>query len=222
MAQLLAMSEFLHSTVLIETEEGRVASGLVVEHEDRVVLLTAAHAVPDASEARFLIGSSQTLGRSDLTIPRVDDRDLASEDDLAIYQLPNERWPLLDSGRISQAGMHLSQDVLMVGYPGGNSYTVHVSGTPNVLPMVKKGVIAAMTSTPDRIYLDLIANPGFSGSPLLMAPHDARHVMVAGMVIQTAVVPNDRNELTLDAAGISVAVPASLLLKHLRNARLVA
>jgi hypothetical protein len=52
MAQLLAMSEFLHSTVLIQTEEGKVATGLVFQHEDRVLLLTAAHAVPDASAVR--------------------------------------------------------------------------------------------------------------------------------------------------------------------------
>lgn len=58
----------------------------------------------------------------------------------------------------------------MVGYPGGTSYTVEVGGggEPNVLPMTKKGIIAAMTSVPNRLYLDLIANPGFSGSPVVM------------------------------------------------------
>lgn len=219
MAQLLAFSEFLHSTVLIETEEGKVATGLVVQHEDRVLLITAAHAVPDDAVARLLLGSSQTLGRTDVTLPRVDDRDLAAEDDVAIFQLPNPDWKLLDSSRINDDGLHQSMDVLMVGYPGGRNFVVEMQGGPQVLPMAKKGIVAAMTSSPSRTYLDIIANPGFSGAPLLMALPSAPQVMVAGMVIQTAVVPHDQNELSLTAAGISVAVPSPRLRKHISSTR---
>lgn len=218
MALLMAVSEFHHSTVLVETEEGKVATGFIVQHEDRVILITAAHAVPDADSARFLVGSSQTLGRTDLTIPRVDDRDLATEDDVAIFQLPNPKWPLLDSTRIDDDGAYHSMDVLMLGYPGGTNFAVDLQGGPQVLPMVKKGVIAAITSRPRRTYLDVIANPGFSGSPVLMALPSAPRVMIAAMVIQTAV-HSSENELSLSAAGISVAVPAPSIRKHISNAR---
>lgn len=61
MVRLLVMSEFLHSTVLIETEEGKVATGLIFQHEDHVLLLTAAHAVPDSTEARLRMGRRKLL-----------------------------------------------------------------------------------------------------------------------------------------------------------------
>lgn len=218
MAQLIAVSEFLFSTVLLETEEGKVATGLIVQHEDRVLLITAAHAMPDTAEARLRIGSSQNLGRTDLILARVDDRDLAAEDDVAIFQLPNLSWRL-DSSRISDEGLYHSMDVLMVGYPGGQNFLLQLPGGPQVFPMVKKGIIAAATSDPSRLYLDIIANPGFSGSPLLMALPSAPEAMIAGMVIQTAVVSDDRSELSLNAAGVSVAVPSALVRKHIANTR---
>ena len=96
----------------------------------------------------------------------------------------------------------------MLGYP--YNLELRMKGGPQVLPMVKRGIVSGMQSDVDgpiHIYLDLIANPGFTGGPVLFRHQEDGVISVAGIVkgtyTQRAAPQEGWKDDTI--AGISVA-----------------
>lgn len=78
---------------------------------------------------------------------------------------------------------YLGQEVLIVGYPVQfeHSFAMEADLQPRPIPMVKAGVLAGFPG--NRLYLDLIANTGFSGAPVVVADaKDPQQSKIIGMV----------------------------------------
>lgn len=199
--------EILDSIVSILTEAGHVATGFRVRCGADCFLVTARHAMPDSETAHLRMQSMYEKGAIDETLARADDG--TSDADVAAFRIPFT-GRALDIERVSDEGIYLAQDVLALGFPGGTRYVHDGPGGFLALPLVKKGVLAAIASQDRPMYLDLIANPGFSGGPVLFAPHHANEIRICGMISQTAtvsaIIEEDAARKLLAAAGISTAI----------------
>jgi|688.fasta_scaffold106794_3 hypothetical protein len=91
--------------------------------------------------------------------------------DIAMLQLNNDISPR-HFNKTGREGLVLGKEAFFIGFPYGNfmdDATAVNDGYP--LPFVKKGVVSALYfhhGTPERIYLDGINNPGFSGGPCVI------------------------------------------------------
>lgn len=219
----------LHATVNLRTIEGKAGTGMVVRKGRLDFLVTAAHGVLPSDVVDFQIGSVNSLGFKELKLERVDEWEASSPDDVAVFKLSDWQGTALPVDRLDMNGISLAQDVLIIGYPDGTPFVSKIAGKPEGLPapnyasipMVKHGILAAVDSekvgNTKRLYLDLVANPGFSGGPVLFRHRKTDQTLVAGMVIQTARLATDQAD---DAdvspfVDISTAVPADLVLKHI-------
>ncbi len=84
----------------------------------------------------------------------------------------------LDSG-----DMVYSQEAFILGYPYGLSF--QVGGGGQQLPLVKRGIVSGSLRGEDdeEIHvLDTIANPGFSGGPMVFFPPGSDQPKFAGVV----------------------------------------
>lgn len=106
-----------------------------------------------------------------------------AQGDVAVYRLLTDlnttALPLPTVGGRYMMG----QPVIIVGYPALEHDVAVGSGESRPFPMLKSGVIAGMPT--GRLYLDLIANAGFSGGPVVFVDaHDGKP-KVAGIVLGT-------------------------------------
>lgn len=108
----------------------------------------------------------------------------------------------------------VTQDAYILGFPYLQATTLE-AGSPRRLPIVKKCIIAGVVSQEDgarRILIDTIANPGFSGGPLVyLDVFNGNTWKVAGVVGQQMSAP-----LEAPVAGEPVppSVPAGLSVAH--------
>lgn len=225
MTELLPVAEVIQSVVRLQTVDGRVGTGFLVAHDKAVVLVTAAHGVPDETRAEFLLGSFYSPGNDRVELDRLDDPDMSREDDIAVYRFPGHpRHPILTSDRLSSHGIRFGEDVLILGYPSGRAFGANLQSHPVSTPMVKKGAMATMFFEDDngssRFYLDLVANPGFSGAPVVFKEAQSGQARIAGMVVQTATMDatsGDGGSGLSRFADLSVAVSESRILEHIRQ-----
>lgn len=127
--------------------------------------------------------------------------------DIAVYRCNEDlakRDHILPFG---SDGMVFSQDAFILGFPQG--LNLQLTGGSTSLPLVKKGIISGMTQEGgiSLIYLDLIANPGFSGAPVIFHHRETGRLTVAGVVNGTMTQPASPEEGFESSiiAGISVA-----------------
>lgn len=215
--QLMPPHEIFDCVVSLETEEHKVATGFQVRRGDRCFLVTAKHAMPDSENANLRIRKMDDPGAEVLELRRLDGE---HEADVAVFGVPFT-GRALDISRVGDEGLYVAQDVLALGFPGGERYSVPMPQGFLALPLVKKGIVSAFAAKDRPMYLDLIANFGFSGGPVIFAPTQGGAVRVCGMISQTATmsVPSDDVDARalLAAAGISTAVSSVDLLLLLES-----
>lgn len=82
-------------------------------------------------------------------------------------------------------GMMIGQDVYFVGYPYKMWTNVGPALAGRPCPFIKKGTWSSSYDMGDgvrRLFVDAINNEGFSGAPLVFAPHGTNDFQIAGVV----------------------------------------
>lgn len=105
--------------------------------------------------------------------------------DLAILE-PTAPLDLEDAAPpFGNGDFYLSQRVLFIGFPVAVEVITPVVGLDfdSPFPMVKGGILAAMND--DKVYIDQVANAGFSGSPIVYREIETGAVKILGMISQT-------------------------------------
>lgn len=102
-------------------------------------------------------------------------------------------------------GMMIGQDVYFVGYP----YKMWTDAGPALAgrpcPFIKKGTLSSSFDMGDgvrRLFVDAINNEGFSGGPLVFAPHGTNDFQIAGVVSKF----KTEREPVLDKDGIDTGM----------------
>ncbi|MGR0219515.1 trypsin-like peptidase domain-containing protein [Agromyces sp. ZXT2-6] len=220
---LLPPREYLASTVRVQstlrdesTGAFRVGTGLRVDGDEHGYLVTAGHLVPAETTADLRIGHMGTAGADDFRdAERIDDPDMSVDDDIAVFRMPKGGFPF---ERLNRDGSFLGQDVLIAGYPWGRSFRVGTEVEGLTLPMIKKGVLSTFPAWDvPRFYIDVVANPGFSGAPV-MYDGPGGVARIAGMVTRTATLAVDSHDLAASAyADFTEAVEIARVVEHIRR-----
>ena len=162
---------------------GGHGTGFQIRHDDKDYLVTAAHGMPDGEDrVEFLISRHSGLGSQHVTLQRVDELDDDNPGDVAIFSLPPQPH-YLSSEMLTTSGIGLGQDVMVIGYPFGQAFPVSIGGKSYSTQMVKRGGLAAIGE--DEMFLDLVANPGFSGAPVFFYEPREKKTLIAGMIKET-------------------------------------
>ena len=171
------------ATMRLTVHADKHGTGFQIRHEGKDYLITAAHGVPEGEDhVEFLIARHKGLGTQHVTLQRVDEMDDENPGDVAVFSLPAQPH-YMPSDMLTRAGIRLGQDVMVLGYPFGTAYAVTIGDQSYSTQMVKRGGLAAITE--DRMYLDLVANPGFSGGPVFFYAPEEKRTMIAGMITKT-------------------------------------
>ena len=198
-------------------ESQRPGTGFLLDMHSRQYLITANHLT--CGEPEEFINTqlppwypsphqSQVLRRVGPVDTRVD---------VAVFACDQ---PLASSGLTLPAGtdgLIWSQDAYVVGYP------LNLSGRTATglygIPIAKKGIVAAMDlgAEPPVLFLDLIANPGLSGAPVVYRHSTTRAWTVGGVVTQDIAVPLDPVRQQTGHSGLSQAVDIRVALEWISS-----
>jgi len=187
-------------------DTGRPGSSFTIDVGQSQYLITANHLTTGDREELVTLGNAYVQGHQQY-LSRVDDPDRHGED-LAVFLMGDA---IVSCGDLplDATGVSFSGEVLIAGFPAFLS--PDWSETPlslNRLPMLKKGILGWMGHVAGQhvMRLDILANPGFSGGPVLFRNRDGR-MAVAGIISGTFTQgPDDRLNLGERAyAGITQA-----------------
>lgn len=188
-------------------ERGRSGTAFVLDHDGDQFLVTAKHLTNGERDEIVQLERSpvNSVTRVEDCLTRVGS--LEDSFDIAVYRC-NEELARRDLVLpIGSDGMVFSQDAFILGFPQGLS--LNLTGDSTSLPLAKKGIISGMIVDKGvyLIYLDLIANPGFSGAPVVFHHRETGRLTVAGVVNGTMTQPAAPEEGFESSiiAGISVA-----------------
>lgn len=200
-------------------ERGRPGTAFVLDDaQGHLALVTAKHlCLPDESEEEVTLRHPWSNdGRAQArTLARIGD--IHCDADVAAFRLPpGVITTPVGTVTLTAAGFYFTQDCYILGYPYGLSFTMTNDEDGQQLPLVKRGIIAGAVQHPGHrdLYLDLTANPGFSGGPVIIKNVDTQGFQVVGVVRGSLSGPleestSDRPEPVVAAAGISLASDAS-------------
>lgn len=190
-------AETLGAVVRFAGERGRPGTAFVVAGSGgRCFLVTAAHLCTTDPEEQVTIRNAWWAGAEPITLvlPRHGGRDELG--DLAAFELPPEVPRTNDGNPVGltvASGLMPSQECWILGFPYGllHSHITTLSGQQ--VPLAKRGAMAGNFVREDGtlgLYLDLIANPGFSGGPVLFRSLiSPGQLYVGGVVTGTVTAP---------------------------------
>lgn len=202
--------------VSVTTESGRRGTGFLTEHDGGMALITARHVC--SGEPEELIDFQQAWGDAAPVrgyLDRIGLADATTDADVAAFDIPQMLRPDWFVGRValSSDGLIWGQDCYILGYPFGLASPI--GGGGQQLPIIKKGIIAGSSGTDGSPggargwYVDALANPGFSGGPLVyeVAGTDRQYAIagvVSGSYSAPIEEPSDANPTPLRApSGLS-------------------
>lgn len=164
-------------------ERGRPGAGVVLDVGENQYLVTAKHLASEDSEEQVTLQHLLTNGGRPFSVvlERVGDRTGAA--DIAAYRLERRLVGAALPLTLGSAGMTYSDDVYILGYPFG--LTFETGGEdPQHMPLAKKGIVSGsgLRSGIRVHYLDIFANPGFSGGPAVVKVNPSRRLAVVGIV----------------------------------------
>jgi S1-C subfamily serine protease len=135
-----------------------------IEVDGRQYLITARHMVSKAPAVIEILRNEEWVKLPFHLISVEPDKV-----DIAVLALDKQLSSLLPI-QLGIKGSFLSQEVFFVGFPYGLSIDGKLLNSGFPLPLVKHGIISAFENSPGEPFLvDGINNPGFSGSPVLIA-----------------------------------------------------
>ena len=167
------------------TEVGKRGTGFLFDHRGGLGLVTAAHVCSGAREE--VIEFQQAYGDAGPVAGYLDRIGPIADHgaDVAAFDVPESLRPswFVGSVPLMSNGIIYGQDCYIVSYPFGLSSPIGSTGQE--IPIIKRAVISG-SSNDDGIrgwYVDAVANPGFSGGPLVFEiPGSPRQYGIAGVV----------------------------------------
>jgi hypothetical protein len=156
--------------VLLVRYGPRVATGFTLDVDTRQYLITAAHVV-DGLEREGKIQIRHDEKWEEIAVKRLS---VPMGIDIAVLAPRESLTPNLELPEYMGLTTYGS-DVFFLGFPYGSSMPSGTTNNLHPLPFVKKAIVSALFPSlgVDKLYLDGINNPGFSGGPVVVLdPHD--------------------------------------------------
>ena len=178
--------------VLMIRYGARVATGFTLDVDTRQYIITAAHVVAGMEEnGKIQIRRDEKW--TEIAVKRL--TTVADGADIAVLAPSNSLTPSLELPPYDGVTTY-GNDVFFLGFPYGISMP---SGTTNnlyPLPFVKKAIVSAIITGGgiEKIYLDGINNPGFSGGPVVVLDARERYPEGNPKVKVLGVISGFRNE----------------------------
>lgn len=200
--------------VRFKGESGLQGAGFFVDGPRGLALVTAAHNC--SGDREEYVEFQQAAGDYSPVGALLERRgDIASPIDVAVYDVPENLRPQWYVGSVDpiDQGLIWGQDCFILGYPylmAGKAF-----GGGSELPMIKKAIISGQVvrDQTDFWIVDTIANPGFSGGPLIFQVNGTRDYRLAGVVIQAMTGPISATDPSHGPAGFSVCIGS----RHIRE-----
>lgn len=172
------------------SELEKPGTGFLVDHQDGLALVTAAHL--SSGEPEELVTFQQAWGDAAPVTGYLDRIGHDPVFDVAAYAVPHHLRPSWFVGevRLDSDRLIYGQDCYLLGYPYGLATRIGLEG--NRLPILRKGIIAGARNEEGQRgwYVDATALPGFSGGPLVYEVQGTnREYAIAGVIRGTLVAP---------------------------------
>jgi hypothetical protein len=181
--------------IRFKTESNRRGTGFLFDHSEGLALITAAH-LCNGDREELLEFQQAWADAAPVTayLDRIGSLD--STGDVAAFEVPQNLWPQWFVGKVplTSDGLVYGQDCYILGYPFDLSSAVGIQVKGHGLPIIKKGIISGSSADNDiwTWYIDVHANPGFSGGPLVIERSgSARDFQIAGVTIGASFAPLD-------------------------------
>lgn len=184
-------AEVWSAVVRFSGESGRPGSAFMSQLEPgRWVLVTAKHLCNEDSEELVTLVHPYTDGGAPIQVGLQREFADAPVGDIALFRLPEGTLTQLHPPiPLSTSGLAFTQDAYIMGYPYRLTFPLDEK---KVFPIVKRGIVCAERYDEDGhqvLVIDMIANPGFSGGPLVYRRHDTNAWAFAGAVQQSLLAP---------------------------------
>jgi len=152
-------------------------TAFTIDLNNNQYLITAKHVVSDIKDNDTIeINRNKQWLKLDVNVIRCNDSDI----DIVAFPLKNAISPNFPISP-TVAGLALSQDVYMVGFPLGQKMEDEQGlnrGFP--IPLLKKGIVSSFGHK--IIVMDIHNNPGFSGGPIVFFDTKTSELKIAGVV----------------------------------------
>lgn len=177
--------------VLLVRYGARVATGFTLDIDTRQYLITAAHVV-DGLDREGKIQIRHDEKWEDIQVKRLT---LQTGIDIAVLAPRDALTPGLELPEYDGLTTYGS-DVFFLGFPYGSSMPSGTTNNLHPLPFVKKAIVSALFPSEgiDKLYLDGINNPGFSGGPVVVLDPRDRYPEGTPKVKVIGVISGFRNE----------------------------
>lgn len=161
---------------------GQTGTGFLIDIDQRQYLVTARHVVSGISGASLIAIQHNNVWR-DMAVQLVGHA--TGEVDISVLALP---YRIADAGLTlppDAAGLMIGRDAFFLGFPFGLFGDVGAMNNDYPMPFVKRGLVSSFAHNAqglDKIFLDGINNPGFSGGPVVFCPAGTSEIKVASVI----------------------------------------
>jgi hypothetical protein len=165
-------------------ETGKRGTAFLTHVDGVEVLVTAKHLCGDDRDELVTVQHPWTEGGTpmQLMVTRVGALDAVG--DVAAFWLdPGTFAGVAGEVPLDSEGFFYTQDAFILGYPYNLSF--QLGGGPQELPLVKRGIVSgSLKGVEDEeiLVVDTIANPGFSGGPMVFFPPGSNAPKFGGVV----------------------------------------
>jgi S1-C subfamily serine protease len=179
--------------VRLAGESGRLGTGFIIDVDSGRFLVTAKHMCGEDREEQITLSHPWTNDGSPIVqiLERVGD--LNALGDVAAFSL-TAGLPIETGGEVvaTSDGFVYSQDCYLMGYPYGLATSFDRWEMTQQLPIVKRAIISGSSFENGgfrSIDVDTIANPGFSGGPLVFENQKTASFHFGGVIRGTLMAP---------------------------------
>ena len=198
-------------------ESSRLGTGFTIDVDDLQYLVTAQHVLKDIEQEDTILIFHEKRWKPLKTFTAWSSSDMDS-----IVLSPEVQLSPPYTLEPTSAGIMLGQTVYFCGYPYGLQAGGAEMNRGFPFPMVKHGIMAAITSeeSSTRMVIDGHANHGMSGGPVVFASQGQTDYKVAaviqGYIPQQESRKNDDPAAKIRPSGLSLAHTIDDAVKHLR------
>lgn len=165
-------------------ENGRRGTAFIATVGDRELLVTAKHLCGDDRDELVVVQHPWTNAGQPLHVMLTRLGALDSPGDVAAFAVdPDQFQGVVGAVSLDSGGLVYTQDAFILGYPYDLSF--YMGGGTQQLPLAKRGIVSGSLQgqQQEEIHvLDTIANPGFSGGPMVFFPPGSADPKFGGVV----------------------------------------